>query len=217
MIRQSLHGDRFVDHFDQALKFRVIRISRIGKVVFHHQTETARVRKQDANASGHFNSLLNVVRDHEDAFQSRRLLLPEGHHFVAQVLGGENIQSAESFIQAKDLRLGDQSSGDPHPLSHSSRNFARIGVMVIVQANQIDCLFDSSLFFGASHQLRHQTNGNVLLDGQPWVKSESLEDNRSIRIDAFQNLAVSQDAAGGRHCQTGETSQQRRFSRTGLT
>ena len=186
MIRQSLHRDRFVDHVDQALKFRVIRIPRIGKVVFHDQTETARVRKQDADASGHFDSFLDVVRHHEDAFQSRRLLLPESHYFVAEVLRGENIQSAESFIQAKDLWLGHEGPGYTNTLSHPSGYFARIRVVVIVQAYQIDGLFDSSLFFGARHQLRHQANGNVLLDGQPWVKSKGLKNNRSVRIDSFQ-------------------------------
>src|ERR1700722_4503919 len=155
MIRKSLHGDRFVDHLDETLKFRVIWISRIRQAVFHYQAETPRVRKQDADPGGHFNGLLNVVGHHEDAFQSSRLFLPKGHYFVAQVLGREDVQGAESLVQTEDLRLGHQGPSDTHTLTHPTRNLAWISVVIIVQSNQLDGLFDGRFLFCAVYQLRH--------------------------------------------------------------
>ena len=67
MIRQGLHGDGFVNHVDQALESRVVWIAGIRKVVFHDQTEPTGMRKQNANAGGHFHRFFNVVSDHEDA------------------------------------------------------------------------------------------------------------------------------------------------------
>ena len=49
--------------------------------------------------------------------------------------------------------------------------------MVIVQADQIDGVFDRGFFFRAGDQLRHQTDSHVLFDGQPRVKGKSLKDN----------------------------------------
>src|SRR5262249_49120804 len=162
-------------------------VSGISKVVLHDQTETTGMRKQHTNAGGHLHRFLDIMGHHENALQRSSLLfLPERNHFVAQIFGSENVQSAKGLVQAKDLRLGYERSSNAHPLSHTPRDFARIRVVVVIEAYQIDRLFDGSLFFGPTDQLGHQTDGDILFDSQPRVESESLENDRSVRIDARQ-------------------------------
>ena len=100
-------------------------MARIWLFILQDETESGRTRKQDTNASSHLDGLLNIVVDHEDALELSSLLLPERHDFIAEVLGGENIEGTESFIETRIVGSGTSARARPTP-GASSRDFARI-------------------------------------------------------------------------------------------
>jgi hypothetical protein len=51
-------------------------IAWVRQIVVQDDSEATRVRKQDANASGHLDCFFNVVSHHEDALQIGTFTLP---------------------------------------------------------------------------------------------------------------------------------------------
>lgn len=113
------------------------------------------MRKENAYTGGHLHGLLNIVGNHKDTLERSRLFSPKSYHFISKILGGKYIQGAKSLIETENLWLGNQSASDAHALAHSPGNLPWICLVVVIQTDKIDRLFDSSFFFGADERFCH--------------------------------------------------------------
>src|SRR5260370_39591465 len=99
-----------------------------------------------------------MVRAHEDTLERSRLLSPKSDHFIPKILGSKHIQSTKRLVETENFWLGNERARDSYPLAHPPRNLAWIRLVIIIQTNEIDSLFDGSFLLRACKGFCHQSD-----------------------------------------------------------
>ena len=145
-----------MDHVYQLLEFRIMRISRVGQVIFHDQTQAAGIGNGDSKCGRHFHRFSDFFCHHEDALQRQDMLLL--FQSVTTWFRGsrrsEHPKDVKSFVQAEDL------PARPRALASNSQPYVAVAclprnfVMIFIEANAIQFFYQPlslcSIFFTAT-------------------------------------------------------------------
>ncbi len=80
----------------------------------------AGIAAEDQDAVGHFDCLLDVVRDHQDALCRDAALDPQVEQVGAQGLGGQHVESGKGLVQQQDGRFDHKRAGKADALPHAA-------------------------------------------------------------------------------------------------
>src|SRR5882757_3087955 len=115
---------------------RIERMPRMRQIDRDLADDTAGVRGEDQEAIAHLHRLLDVMSHHQHGLDGHLPLAPEVEKIVAQRLGGQDIERRERLVHQQDVGMNHQRAGEPYTLPHTAGEFARIGGLEAIEANE---------------------------------------------------------------------------------
>ncbi len=142
----------------------------------------------------------------------------EGLELELHLLAELEVECPEGLVQQKDRRMVDERAGEGDPLLLAAGQLPCPALAVARQANELECLVDSALFFGATDLLLAQAVAHIL--GNVHVREEGvvLEDRVDvppIRGHPGDRPAGQDDLTGGRLLEARDHPERRRLAATG--
>jgi hypothetical protein len=167
--------------------------------------------REDDDAVGEVDRLVDVVRDEEDRDS---VLVAHLQHQVLQVASGLRVHRCERLVHEQDLRLVGERAGDRDPLLHAARQLPRVAVEEARQADRRDRLHHEPVAVGARHLLVPQRQQHVVPDRGPRHQRAAvlLEDERQLLGRRRNAPAAQQHLAAGRAQQARDALQERRLA-----
>ena len=108
------------------------------------------------------------------------LLSHKFHEFVAQVLGGEDVEGGERLVHEQDFGLDDQGAGEADALLHAAGELFGIGGLEAVEADGVDHVQRALVALDRADAARYQRRFHVLQHGQPRKQGEALKHDGDV-------------------------------------
>src|ERR671918_532944 len=163
----------------EAVRADHLPLARTRKVDRHVGHDAARPRTHDQYPIREKDRLEDVVRDEH---RRESLGCPDPQELQVHLLPGELVEGGERLIQAHDMRLQQERSGDGHALLHPARELPRILRRERAQPDEVQQVLRLLSYLLAAvpwsgampTDLRRQKN--VLQRRAPWQQDGALED-----------------------------------------
>ncbi len=190
---------------------RLDLVARARQVDLEDLLDDGRARREDHDAVGHVDGLVDVVGDEQDG---HAVLVADAQDEVLEVGARLRVDGGERLVHEQDLGLVGEAARDRHALLHAARELPRVLVDRAGQADGLDGLVDLLAALLLAHLLAPQREGDVLADLHPRIQRAAvvLEDERHPLGRLGHRLAAQLDGARGRREQPRDGLQQRRLA-----
>jgi hypothetical protein len=178
-------------------------VAGIGKGHVDDLFDTGRSRRYHDDARGEVDRFLDRMRDQHHG------LAFGGQHVKEQVLhipSRLGVERPEWLVHQQKLRFDGVGARDRESLPHPARQMLGIGVREIRQAHQRQIVLANlaSLRKWNMVGLELQTEGDVLLGGQPGENAVLLKDHAAFGARTAHGISIEQDLACGRPLKAGQ-------------
>ena len=124
------------------------------------------------------------------------VLIVQAAHFEAHFLAQIGVEIRQRLVEQQRLRLHDQRAGERHPLLLAAREFARIALGKLAEANRREKIRHAPLDRAALHLAKAQAIGDVFGDRHMRPQRVALEDHRHVApLRRHRSLRRGHDAA----------------------
>ena len=158
---------------------------------------------QQQHAIGEVERLLDVVRDEEDRGRLGGVDLQEQ---VVHTQPGEGVECAEGLVEQQHAGVPRQSAREGGTLGHSSRHLARALPCRVLEADEVQQLFDAFASLTPGRPSR-ESEFDVLGEGPPRQQPRLLEGDCGALVGVGDGRAAELDPAAARSIQTADQSE----------
>ncbi len=190
-------GEDGVDLRDELLELRCGGVARVGQGIGDDLLHAAGMGGEDDDVAREVDGLGDVVRDDDETLEPGGGVGGDAADFVAQGFAGEDVEGAERFVHAEDLRFHHERPRDADALLHAAGEFLGQHVAVAFESDGLDDFLEAMVFFLRGVARVFEAEQDVFANGEPGEEGEVLEDHGDAGVDALERLAaVFYDAAG---------------------
>ena len=134
--------------------------------------------------------------DQHHRIDAKFSLGPEIDEIRPQCLGGQHVEGREWLVHQKNDRVHHQGARKANPLAHAAGEFAWIGGLKTIKANQVDR--GHSFFAGLRflHAKRVEPGHDIFENGEPGKQGEALEDDGDVFAGAGDGFSVPENFTG---------------------
>jgi hypothetical protein len=211
--RARRHFCVYVIH--QLAKGHVEAVARVWEGDLDFRRDASRVRGKEQDAVAHEDRFLDIVSDQQHRFDGQPAFRPEIEKIGADCLGCQHVKGRKGLVQQQNGRLDDKRTSKAHALAHAARQFARVGRLETVEADEVDRRERAPPAFLGGHIKGLESRLDILQNRQPWKKREGLEHHRDPFCGAVDRTTAIDHLAAAGPDETGDDAQQGRFARAG--
>jgi hypothetical protein len=107
---------------------------------------------------------------------------PEAQHVVVELLPRDFVERGEGLVHQQELGLGDERAGDRDAHLHAARQFARIGLGEIGEADGAQHVHDARACRGLGDAVEPQRQVDIVVDRGPRHQRRFLEHEADIAL-----------------------------------